>query len=108
MSKIYKVTSTLVMDNYHKLNGEYIYDGEREETFEPTVHFDSREKAMSECERIVDKCFEEFHSDSPIWNSDKVNRKKNCLDSLERKNYCMITKYRGDTIVIKIKEISVK
>lgn len=105
--KIYKVVSTLVSDEYHKLNGEYIYDGERKEVYEPTVHFDSREKAMNECERIVDKCIKDSYSDNPIWDSDKVNKKKNCLDSLERKNYCLVTKRGGDTVVIKIKEISV-
>ena len=104
--KVYKVLSKVVTDEYHKLNGEYIYDGEREEIYEPTVHFDSREKAMNECERIINKVFDEKYTENSIHNSEVVERKKNCLDSLERKNYCMITK-QGDTIVVKIKEISV-
>ena len=105
--KIYKVVSTLVSDEYHKLNGEYIYDGERKEVYEPTVHFDSREKAMSECERIIDKFLNGIYTNNSIMNSERENRKKNCLGSLERKNYCLLTKH-DITLVIKIKELSVK
>ena len=103
MDKIYKVVSKLFHQEYHKLNGEYIDEGTVEEKYKPTVYFDSKEKALFECERILDTYLASSIVSVYIREKDKSEIKLSCISSLKDRNYCTITK-AYDNLIIKISE----